>query len=66
MWTWRAAFVLTGVAALLLAWALRRLPQPEETRTHRSLAAPFVQVLSRTAVFVLFLVFLERGVHRPG
>lgn len=63
LWTWRAAFVLTGVAALLLARALRRLPQPEETRTHRNLAAPFLRVLrSRTAVFVLFIAFLEGAV----
>ena len=61
--TWRLAFVLTGVSALVLAWGLRRLPQPEETRTHRNLAAPFLAVLrSRTAVFVLGLAFLEGAV----
>jgi predicted MFS family arabinose efflux permease len=63
LWTWRAAFVLTGLSALVLAWALRRLPQPAETRTHRNIAAPFVQVLrSRTALFVLAMAFLEGAV----
>ncbi len=61
--TWRAAFLLTGLSALALAWALRRLPQPAETRTHRNIAAPFVQVIrSRAAVFVLAMAFLEGAV----
>jgi predicted MFS family arabinose efflux permease len=63
LWTWRAMFVGTGLLALVLAWALRRLPQPTETRTHRTVAAPFLQVLrSPTAVFVLGLAFLEGAV----
>ena len=63
VWTWRAMFVATGLLALVLAWALRRLPQPEEIRTHRNAAAPFLQVLrSPTAVFVLGLAFLEGAV----
>ncbi len=63
LWTWRAAFVTTGLLAVVLAWALRRLPQPTETRTHRNLAAPIVEVLrSRTAVFVLAMAFLEGAV----
>lgn len=63
LWTWRAVFVGTGLLALVLAWALRRLPQPAQTRTHRSVATPFLQVLrSPTAVFVLGLAFLEGAV----
>jgi predicted MFS family arabinose efflux permease len=63
LFTWRAAFVVTGLSALLLALALGALPQPAETREHRSMAAPLLQVLrSRTAVFVLGLAFLEGAV----
>lgn len=63
LWTWRAAFVLTGSAALVLAWLLRHLPQPAETRTHANIAAPFLQVLrSRPALFVLAMALLEGAV----
>lgn len=61
--TWRAVFVATGVAALLLSLALRHLPEPPRTRSHRSFLAPLATVArSRGALFVLALAFVEGGV----
>ncbi len=61
--TWRAAFVVTGVAALVLVVALRRLPEPPRTRTHGHLLAPLGQVArSGPARLVLLLAFIEGGV----
>jgi predicted MFS family arabinose efflux permease len=63
LFTWRAVFVATGVAALLLSLALRLLVEPPRTRTHRTLLTPFLTVArSRTALFVLGLAFVEGGV----
>jgi predicted MFS family arabinose efflux permease len=63
LFTWRAVFVATGVAALLLSLALRLLVDPPRTRIHRTPLAPFVTVArSRSAVFVLGLAFVEGGV----
>ena len=57
---WRVTFVLTGVAALVMAVVLRRLPSPERTRRHRHLLLPMGQVLrSPVAVLVLLLAFGE-------
>jgi predicted MFS family arabinose efflux permease len=61
--TWRAAFVVTGVAGLVLAVALRRLAEPPRTRVHRTVFTPLVSVArSRTTVFVLGLAFVEGAV----
>ncbi len=61
--TWRAVFVATGVAALVLSVALRRLEEPPRTREHRTLLAPLLIVArSRAALFVLALAFVEGGV----
>jgi predicted MFS family arabinose efflux permease len=61
--SWRAAFVVPGLAALLLAWALRALPEPPHTRVHATPYAPLLEVLrSRTALFVLLMAFLEGAV----
>lgn len=61
--TWRAAFVVTGVAGLVLAVALRRLAEPPRTRVHRTVLTPLVSVArSRTTVFVLGLAFVEGAV----
>jgi MFS family permease len=63
LWTWRAAFVITGLAGLVLAVALRRLAEPPRTRVHRSLLAPLRDVgRSRTTLLVLALAFLEGAV----
>lgn len=57
--TWRVAFVLSGLAALVLVVALRNLPEPTHPpRAH--LLSPLVDVVrSRTAVLVLALAFAE-------
>jgi predicted MFS family arabinose efflux permease len=61
--SWRAVFVTTGAAALVLCLALRRLPEPPRTRAHRSPLAPLVTVArSRPTLFVLGLAFVEGGV----
>ncbi|WP_222049724.1 MFS transporter [Modestobacter lapidis] len=61
--TWRAVFVATGLAALVLSLALRFLDEPPRTRSHRNLLAPLLIVArSRAALFVLGLAFVEGGV----
>lgn len=61
--TWRAAFLVTGAAALALAVALRRLEEPEVVRTHRTVLAPLATaVRSRVTVLVLVLAFTEGAV----
>jgi predicted MFS family arabinose efflux permease len=63
MFTWRAAFVGTGIAALLLTWLLRRLPSPAVRRTHTSVWSPLALVArSRTTLLVLGLAFVEGAV----
>ena len=63
VFTWRAAFVVTGLAALALVIALRHLPEPEHSRGPRTLLGPLVEVArSPTAVFVLLLAFAEGAV----
>ncbi|MGY1621969.1 MFS transporter [Geodermatophilus sp. SYSU D00965] len=61
--SWRAVFVTTGAAALVLCLVLRRLPEPPRTRAHRGPLAPLASVArSRSALFVLGLAFVEGGV----
>jgi predicted MFS family arabinose efflux permease len=63
LFTWRAAFVVTGAAALVLSLSLRRLAEPPRTRVHRNALAPLVHVArSRTALFVIGLAFTEGAV----
>ncbi|MDQ1484115.1 MAG: hypothetical protein QOF35_2191 [Actinomycetota bacterium] len=58
--SWRVAFVVTGLAALVLAAALRHLAEPPLSRANRHLLAPLVQVArSRPARLVLALAFVE-------
>jgi predicted MFS family arabinose efflux permease len=63
LFTWRAAFVATGSAALVMAVALRALPEPPRVRDAATPLAPLLQVVrSRTSVFVLLMAFLEGAV----
>jgi predicted MFS family arabinose efflux permease len=63
LWTWRAAFVVTGLAALVLSVVLRGLPPPPRTRVHRTVLTPLLTVArSRTTTFVLALAFAEGAV----
>jgi MFS family permease len=60
VWTWRAAFVITGVAGIAMSVVLRALPEPPRTRAHTTVLGPLVTVArSRTTVLVLGLAFLE-------
>jgi predicted MFS family arabinose efflux permease len=62
VFTWRAAFVVTGLAALVLVVLLGRLPEPPRAAGGH-LLAPLVAVLrSPTAVLVLGLAFTEGAV----
>ncbi len=61
--TWRVAFVVTGMSALLVVLLLRDLVEPPRTRSHLHLLTPVAEVLrSRAAVLVLVLAFLEGAV----
>jgi predicted MFS family arabinose efflux permease len=63
LFTWRAVFVATGLAALILSVALRLLAEPPRTRNHRNPLAPLGTVArSGPALFVLGLAFVEGGV----
>jgi predicted MFS family arabinose efflux permease len=63
VFSWRAAFVVTGVAALALSVRLGRLPVPTRTRTHRNVLAPIAQALrTRAVALVLLLAFVEGAV----
>ena len=55
--SWRAAFVITGVASLVLAlWTLRRLPEPDATLRPTS-ARQAIGTLRRSPVALLVLLF---------
>ena len=61
--SWRAAFVVTGLAAAVLALALRRLATPPVTRARRNLFAPLAEVFrSAQARLVLALAVVEGAV----
>jgi len=61
--TWRATFVITGVSTLLLAWLLRRLPEPVLAPRTGSLLAPIRGIgRSRMALLVLLFAFTEGAV----
>ncbi len=55
--SWRAAFVITGVASLVLAlWTLRRLPEPDATLRPTS-ARQAIGTMRRSPVALLVLLF---------
>ncbi|WP_227463656.1 MFS transporter [Nocardioides lijunqiniae] len=61
--TWRAAFVVTGVASVLLAWLLHRLPEPDRERPTGSVLAPVRRIVrSRMTLLVLLFAFAEGAV----
>jgi predicted MFS family arabinose efflux permease len=61
--SWRVAFVVTGLAALGLAAALRHLAEVPLSRAHRHPLAPLLQVArSGPARLVLTLAFVEGAV----
>ncbi|WP_248960144.1 MFS transporter [Sphaerisporangium perillae] len=61
--SWRAAFLLTGLAAVVLAVALGRLPRPPRARAHTSVLAPLLDVVrSGPTRLVLALAFTEGAV----
>jgi predicted MFS family arabinose efflux permease len=64
VWTWRAAFVITGIASLLLAWVLHRLPEPPDLeRPMGSVLAPVRRIVrSRMTMLVLLFAFAEGAV----
>jgi predicted MFS family arabinose efflux permease len=60
--SWRATFLVTGAAALVLAVVLRRLPEPA-VRPEPGILGPLRQVAtSPVALLVLLLAFVEGGV----
>ncbi|HEX7743737.1 MAG TPA: MFS transporter [Micromonosporaceae bacterium] len=57
---WQVAFLVTGIAAVVLAVALDRLPRPPRTRNHTNPLAPLAEVFrSPAARLVLALAFAE-------
>lgn len=61
--SWRIAFMVTGLGALVMVVALRNLIEPPRTRVHAHLLAPLVQVArSGWARLVLALAFVEGAV----
>lgn len=61
--TWRAAFVITGVASLVLSRTLRRLPEPDLAQRPVTLTAPLREIRrSRITLLVLAFAFTEGAV----
>lgn len=64
---WRPVFAGTGVAAVAMALALARVPEPGTRRQHQSALAPFRAVLgSGPARLVIVLAFTEGGILLGG
>jgi len=61
--TWRAAFVVTGGSALLVAWLLGHLPEPVLRPRTGPLLAPIRRIArSRMTLLVLLFAFVEGAV----
>lgn len=54
--TWRLAFVITGLASIVLAWTLRRLPEPDATHRPGS-AGEAIGTVVRSPLTLLILLF---------
>lgn len=63
---WPAAFVVTGIAAAVLAVALGRLPRPARTRTHTNLLAPLAEVFRSAPARLVLALALAEGVILLG
>ena len=65
--SWRVAFLITGTASVVLAWTLRRLPEPEATARPGSVReAVGALVRSPVALVVLLFAFAEGAVLLGG
>lgn len=63
VFTWRVTFVITGASAVLLAWFLRRLPEPVLSPRAGSLLVPIRRIRqSPITVLVLVFAFVEGAV----
>ncbi len=61
--SWRVAFVVTGVASLVLSWTLRRLAEPRLDRAPATLLAPLREIRrSPITILVLGFAFTEGAV----
>ena len=61
--SWRAAFVVSGICALVLTFLLRRLPEPAVARPAEHPLAPLGRMVrSGPALLVLLLAFVEGAV----
>ncbi|MFW3168827.1 MFS transporter [Geodermatophilus sp. CPCC 206100] len=61
--SWRAAFLATGVAAVVLSWVLRALPEPVTGHARSSPSASLRRIArSRPTLLVLGLAFVEGAV----
>lgn len=65
--SWRVAFLVTGVASVVLAWTLRRLPEPDAVHRPGSVRDA-IGTLARTPVahLVLLFAFAEGAVLLGG
>lgn len=63
---WQAAFVVTGIAAAVLAVVLDRLPKPPRTRNHSNLLAPLAEVFRSPAARLVLALALAEGVVLLG
>lgn len=65
--SWRLAFVITGLASILLAWTLRKLPEPDGAhRPGSAREAIGIVVRSRLTLLVLLFAFAEGAVLLGG
>lgn len=59
--SWRVAFVVTGVAALVLSVVLRRLPRPPALRRNQGVLRPVLAVLASGPARLVLLLALGEG-----
>jgi predicted MFS family arabinose efflux permease len=65
--SWRLAFVVTGMASLVLVWMLRRLPEPKLGYRPASFLEPLLTISrSRITLLVLLFAFIEGAVLLGG
>jgi predicted MFS family arabinose efflux permease len=65
--SWRLAFLITGLGSVVLAWTLRRLPEPDSASRPGSVRESLLMVVrSPVALVVLLFAFLEGAVLLGG